>query len=309
MCFPQRIFGRLHYVLMFFCSVLTAGDLAAKITVVDDVGIPVVLSQPATRLVVLGPNLVESLYAIGAGDYILGASEHSDYPEAASAIPRVGSHNTINFEMIVNLAPDLVFIWHSGFGDEAVSKLRSLGLNVYASEPRSLEDIESLLLDMGQLTGLHEGSTLAASQYKNELNRLHNNYRHTETVSVFYQVWHEPMQTLNGDHVVNAVIELCGGKNVFADLAEIAPRVSVESVLAANPKVIISSGADSRQAKKLDHWQRWPMIDAVRNEQVHFINTNSLVRHAPRILESAQQLCKLLERARLPQRHRVTDSE
>ena len=305
----KNIMSRVFFLLAFFSSALMANAIPTNITVIDDTGVSVVLSQPAKRLVVLGPNLIESLYEIGAGDYILGASEYSDYPEAAKTIPRVGSHNTINFEMIISLAPDLVLIWHSGFGAENVAKLRSLGLNVYASEPKTLDDIESLLNDLGQLTGLPESAAIAAAKYRNEFNRLQSSYSQKETVSVFYQVWHEPMQTLNGDHVVNAVIELCGGKNVFASLPEIAPRVSIESVIAMNPDVIISSGSDNRDAKKLDFWQRWKMVSAVQNEQVHFINADSLVRHAPRILQGAQQLCDLLEHSRSAQMNKVQTNE
>ena len=305
----KKLMRQVFFILAFFSSALMANAIPTNITVIDDTGVSVVLSQPAKRLVVLGPNLIESLYEIGAGDYILGASEYSDYPEAAKTIPRVGSHNTINFEMIISLAPDLVLIWHSGFGAENVAKLRSLGLNVYASEPKTLDDIESLLNDLGQLTGLPESAAIAAAKYRNEFNRLQSSYSQKETVSVFYQVWHEPMQTLNGDHVVNAVIELCGGKNVFASLPEIAPRVSIESVIAMNPDVIISSGSDNRDAKKLDFWQRWKMVSAVQNEQVHFINADSLVRHAPRILQGAQQLCDLLEHSRSAQMNKVQTNE
>jgi iron complex transport system substrate-binding protein len=278
-------------------SLLMANTVLAD-AVFDDMDVRVSLSTPAKRLVVLGPNLVESLYAIDAGDYILAASEYSDYPDAAKAIPRVASHNIINYEMIVNLAPDLVMVWQSGFGVDAIAKLRSLGLTVYASEPHTLDDIEELLRDMGRLTGLNKEAEAASARYRKTLNQLQATYSHKETVSVFYQVWQEPMQTLNGDHVMNAAIELCGGKNVFSALPEIAPRVSIESVIAANPEVIFSSGSNNQDASELAHWQRWPMITAVQNKQVNFLQTDSLVRHAPRILEGAQQLCELLESSR-----------
>ena len=305
--------AKLFYALLIASQFLVikalATDVLAKTAIIDDMGVPVNLSVPAKRLVVLGPNLVESLYEIGAGEYILAASEHSDYPEAAKAIVRVASHNIINFEEIVSLAPDLVMVWQSGFGVDAIAKLRSLGLSVYASEPHTLDDIEDLLRDMGYLTGLLEGAELASARYRQKLNQLQTDYSHKETVSVFYQVWQEPMQTLNGDHVVNDAIELCGGKNVFAALPEIAPRVSVESVIAANPKFIFSSGSNSQGISELAHWQRWSMIAAVQNQQVHFLQVDSLVRHAPRILEGAQQLCELLEQSRLTQKDRVTASE
>ena len=292
-----------------FYSVFITHAVLAEITVVDDMAVSINLLVPAKRLVVLGPNLVESLYAIGAGDYILAASEYSNYPEAATAIPRVASHNIINYERIVSLAPDLVMVWQSGFGVDAIAKLRSLGLRVYASEPSTLSDIDELLRDMGHLTGLHQKAELARVVYRQTLNQLQANYSHKKKVAVFYQVWQEPLQTLNGDHVMNAAIELCGGENVFAALPEIAPRVSVESVIAANPEVIFSSGSNKQDRGELAHWQRWPMIAAVKNKQVSYLQTDSLVRHAPRILEGAQQLCELLEKSRVAQKDRVAVSD
>lgn len=272
---------------------------AEIISVSGDDGKMLTLKNPAKRVIALGPNLVESLFEIGAGDYLIAVSEYSDYPEQAKHIRRVGSHNTVNYEMIVSMAPDLVLIWHSGFGRDVVDKLRALGLKVFVSEPQTLQDVDVLLQKLGELTGLNQQAQIASASYRKELKRLQSTYSAKTVVPVFYQVWHEPMQSLNGNHVVSAVIELCGGRNVFAQAKEIAPRVSIESVIAMNPQVIIASGSDGKRPSWLDDWLRWPMIDAVKQQQLYFVKPDVLVRHAPRILQGADQVCRLLEQARL----------
>lgn len=271
---------------------------AKPLTLEDDDGEKLVLETAAKRIVALGPNLVESLFEIGAGEAIVGVSEYSDYPEQAKSITQLGSHNTINFERLVSLAPDLVVVWRSGFGVDAVSKLRALGLTVYVSEPHTLDDVAKLLRHLGVLTGMDVNAEQAALRYQSELARLQSRYGQQSRVPVFYQVWHEPMQTLNGSHIVSSVIELCGGQNVFADLSEIAPRVSVESVIAMNPAVIITSGDDGERPAWLDNWQRWPMIQAVTTGHIYAVDADVLVRHAPRILLGAAKVCQLLEMAR-----------
>ena len=272
----------------------SARDSSGSIVLLDDAGHQLSLSQPASRLVVLGPNLVESLYAVGRGDRIVGVSAYSDYPAAAKNIARVASHNTVNYELIAQLSPDLVLVWQSGFGGEVIDKLRRLGFNVFVSEPSTLLDIERLLRQLGRLTGADKLADQAAGHYRERLGFLRRHYARVQPLGVFYQVWHEPLQTLNGRHIVSSVIELCGGYNLFSALPQIAPKISVESVIAANPAVIIASSSDGRRPEVLEDWRRWSMIDAVRREQLHSVDADILVRHAPRILQGAEQVCKIV---------------
>lgn len=299
-------FKKLLLLLMLLQSplVLSATNdltLAGDIVVTDDLERSLVLTEPAKRIVALGPNLVESLFAIGVGQRLLGVSEYSDYPAEAETLPVVGSHNTVNYERIVQLNPDLIVVWHSGFGQAVIDKLIGLGFSVYVSEPQTLNDVGALLLDLGVLTGVNAQAEVVASRYQDQLDSLASAYSRKSKVKVFYQVWHEPMQTLNGDHVVSSVIGLCGGENVFAGLPQIAPRISVESVLATNPDVIIASGSDGIRPLWLDDWQQWPLINAVKQRHLYFIEPSILVRHAPRIVDGAIQVCELLDRVRATQ--------
>lgn len=273
-------------------------SFARSIFLIDDLGAEVLLSQPAKSIVLLGPNLVESAFAIAAADAIIGVSEYSDYPLAAKKIPRVASYNTINYEQILASKPDLIVIWASGFGADKIQKLRDLGLTVFASEPQTLADIGQLLRTLGILTGHVLLAEQAATDYEEKLAQLARQYRQQRPVSVFYQIGHQPMQTLNGQHIVSDVIRLCGGINVFAEQPEIAPKVTIEAVIAVNPEVIMAGVSDQKKPAWFDDWYTWPMITAVKKNQLFIVNSNTMVRHAPRILEGAKQLCHFLDQVR-----------
>ena len=284
-------------VLLFF--LINSFAWSAPIRLIDDLGVELSLDQAAKRVVLLGPNLVESIYAIDAAHTVVAVADHSDYPQEARAIPRVASHNTINYEKILALAPDLVVVWASGFGVDKIQKLRDLGLTVFASEPQRLADVEHLLRTLGQLTGHSGSANQAALDYVRGLEELTQRYQYQRPVRVFYQIWHQPMQTLNNKHIVNDVITLCGGINIFAKQREIAPKVSVEAVIALDPELIITGVSDGQRPSWFGDWQRWPSITAVKKNQLFVVDADIMVRHAPRILLGAEQLCRYLAQARV----------
>ena len=284
-------------VLLFF--LINSFAWSAPIRLIDDLGVELSLDQAAKRVVLLGPNLVESIYAIDAAHTVVAVADHSDYPPEARAIPRVASHNTINYEKILALAPDLVVVWASGFGVDKIQKLRDLGLTVFASEPQRLADVEHLLRTLGQLTGHSGSANQAALDYVRGLEELTQRYQYQRPVRVFYQIWHQPMQTLNDKHIVNDVITLCGGINIFAKQREIAPKVSVEAVIALDPELIITGVSDGQRPSWFGDWQRWPSITAVKKNQLFVVDADIMVRHAPRILLGAEQLCRYLAQARV----------
>ena len=288
----------MRYCLIALLWVLLMPAGSAQITVRDGVDGTLVLEKPATRVVSLAPHLTEVVYAAGAGEQLVGAVSYSDYPEEARAIPRVGSYDSVSYETVLSLKPDLVLAWHEGNGEDVVTRLRSLGLNVYVSEPRALEDVAESLRVVGVLTGNEQAANAAASRFMQQLNALRETYSSREPVTVYYQIWNEPLLTLNGDHLISDVVRLCGGRNVFADAMPLVSRISVESVLRANPQVIIASGMDKARPEWLDDWREWSAMTAVKNDQLYFIPPDILQRHTPRIIDGATLMCEKLQQAR-----------
>jgi iron complex transport system substrate-binding protein len=273
----------------------------AAVKVTDDAGGIVVLQQPAKRIVSLAPHVTELLYAAGAGDAIVGTVEYSDYPPSAKKLPRVGSHNAFDLERIIALKPDLVVVWQSGTIKSPVQKLRQMGIPIYSSEPKVLEDIARNLRQLGMLAGTEKIANITSDKFLAKLKTLRERYQTKNPVSVFYQIWHQPLMTINGSHMISQLIELCGGHNVFAELSALAPKISLEAVLAKNPQVIVGGSVVAANPDWKQDWNKWPQLRAVKSQHIFYVDPDLVQRHTPRILQGAEVLCQQLERVRLGQ--------
>lgn len=271
---------------------------AAAITVQDDAGRTVTLAQPAQRIVSLAPHATELLFAIGAGERIVGTVSHSDYPPAADGIPRVGGYSRLDLERIVALEPALIVGWSSGNPSSTLARLRALGFAVYETEPRQVSDIAEALRRLGALTGERAQAEAAAQRLAAGFAELREAHAGARPVATFYQVWDNPLLTVNDEHIISQVIALCGGRNVFGDLAALTPRVDVEAVLVADPQAIVASGMAAARPEWLDAWRAWPALRAVRSGQLYFVPPDLLQRPTPRLLTGARQLCAQLAEAR-----------
>jgi len=271
---------------------------AGAIVVMDDNGQEVRLEQPTQRIVSLAPNITEVLFYIGAGEQIVGADEYSNYPQAAKSILRVNNHAAANYELILSLKPDLVIAWQSGNGDKIINPLRKLGIPVFVVETRKMEAIPNLLRRFGQLTGNQDSAEQRANEFSQRLEALRAAQSNKPPVRTFYQIWDEPLITLNGKHMVSDVISLCGGENIFADAAPLVPYVNIESVVAADPQMIIAGGSQQEQPRWYSSWQQWQGISAVINKQIYLVPSDLMQRHSARILEGAEIMCDYMDSAR-----------
>lgn len=270
----------------------------AAVEVTDYLDRVVRLEKPAQRIVALAPHIVENTYSAGAGDRLVAAVNYSDYPAEARELPQLGSYKAVSLEQILALGPDLVLIWGSGNSETMLPQLERLGLNVYVNEPRKLEDVARSVRDIGILAGTSEAAEKVAQQYEQTLAQLREHYESNEPVTVLYQVWNQPLQTLNGKHLVSDVIRLCGGRNVYADAIPLAPKINMESVLARDPQVIVASGMGEKRPDWLDEWKQWPVLTAVKHDNLFFVPPDIIQRHTVRIAQGAELFCEHIENAR-----------
>jgi iron complex transport system substrate-binding protein len=281
-------------VLLLF----SAGSSFSQVAVRDDYGKQIVLQKPAARIVSLSPHLTELLYDAGAGPRVVGAVEFSDFPAEARALPRIGSDAGINLEAVLALRPDLIVAWPNPGSVKAVDRLAALGLPVFRSEPRELDDIARTLERLGVLAGTEAHAAREAASFRARAASLERRYAGREPVRVFYQVWDRPLLTVNGQHVISKVMRLCGGENVFAALPVIAPEIDREAVLKADPDVIVASGAGGERPAWLDAWKAFPGVRAARHGQLYSIPPELIQRHTPRLLDGAERLCAVLDQVR-----------
>ncbi len=285
---------RLLSILLVCCSL----SVMAEVRVVDDNGDEVRLAVPAQRIISLAPNITEVLFHIGAGDQIVGADEYSNYPEAAKQILRVNNHAAANYELILSLKPDLVIAWQSGNGDKIINPLRKLAIPVFVVETHQIERIPNLFRRFGQLSGNNDLAQQRIEEFTQRLQLLGDAQTGKSVVRTFYQIWDQPLITLNGKHMVSDVIELCGGINIFADAVPLVPYVNIESIVAADPQVIIAGGSQEEQPGWFSSWQQWTGISAVQHKQIYLIPADLMQRHSVRILDGAQMMCDYLDSAR-----------
>lgn len=273
-------------------------SLRAGIAVRDDAGEVLRLTQPARRIVSLAPHITELVFAAGAGDRLAGVTAYSDYPEAAKKLPLVGGYAALDLEAIVALKPDLVIAWQTGNSPAHVAKLKALGLPVFINQPNRILDVAASVERIGELAGTAETGRAAASAFRARYAELHSRYSKLPRVRLLYEIWNVPLRTVNGQHLISDVISLCGGENVFAALPQLAPTVTAEEVLSANPEAIVASGMDEARPEWLDQWKRWRELTAAARGNLFFIPPEMIQRHTPRLLDGAESLCRHLETAR-----------
>ena len=268
----------------------------AALSVTDDAARTVTLPHPAQRIVSLAPHATEMLFAAGAGSRVVGVVDYSDYPPAATRIASVGSGIALDLERILQLKPDLVVAWRSGNSAAQIGKLEQLGIPVFESEPRNFETIATSLERLAHLAGTDPTGEAAAQAFRARLGRLQATYGRRPAVTVFYQIWNAPLMTLNREHPVSQALRVCGGRNIFGGLPQLAPTVGIEAVLKANPDAIIASGRP--RADDVSDWRRFPELKAVAHGNLFSIDGGLMNRSGPRILDGVEQLCRDLDVAR-----------
>lgn len=285
--------------------ILIAGLLfpmaAWPVTVQDDRGTTVSVNEPAERVVSLAPFITELVFAVGAGDRLVAVSEHSDYPDAARVLPRIGNAFSVNLEQLLAVRPDLVISWQSGVDPRVVHRLETMAVPVFVLEPRNLNDMAGALRRVGRLLGAGDAADERANAFLEAIEDIRRQYAGSAPVSVFYQISREPLMTLNGRHMVSAILELCGGRNVFQGLTPIAPTVNREQVLARDPEAILISAVGGHSDQAINYWRRYPSMTAVRYDNVYTVRGDLLNRQTPRLVEGARQVCETLDRARKKQ--------
>ena len=285
----------LTFVILTLAAWVTAANAAVE--AIDATGATVKLRAPATRIISLAPHATELLYAVGAGDRVVGVLDSSDWPPEVTLKPKVGDARALDLERILTLAPDLVVTWPFA-APAQVGALRDRGVAVFISNPATIDGIAADLERLGALTGTLPTATARAADFRARLARLAAGHAGVRRLGVFYEIWNAPLYTIGGGHLISEAIRVCGGENVFASLSLPAPGVSVEAVLAARPEVIVAGASGGARPAWLDEWKRWSGLPAVARGNFYTVDANLLHRASPRFVDGVAQLCAALDEAR-----------
>jgi len=249
--------------------------------------------QGARRVVALAPSLSEIMLELDAAERLVGVLDGGPRLPVLAHLPSLGRHGQLSMETLLSLQPDLILLWPDSVGPAVQAQLQSLGIPLIEAQPHSLDELAGQLAAIGAAVGHAEQGRRLATRMREGVRELAVRHARTEPLTVFYQVWDRPMYTLGGRQIISDALRLCGARNVFDDLELPAPQVSVESVLARDPAVILLGEPGQAGA-----WQAWPQLTAVRRGQVWEVPDEGLERPSFQMLAATEKLCRLLDQAR-----------
>lgn len=273
----------------------------SPIRVTDDLGREIVLKQTAKRIVSLSPRTTESLFAIGAGEQVVGVTTYCNFPPEASSRAKVGgfSAKSLSVESIVSLQPDLV-VSAGEIQRPITDQLERLGLTVLGLHSESLSDLKSELSRLGRATGhdktameLTESITQRIARIEEQAAKVPQEQRRT----VFYLAWDEPLTGAGPDSYLGEMIQICGGVNVVTDATARYPKLNPEVLIAADPDLILTSTNHKGifTAEGLQSRPGWSSLTAIRNGQIHFLEGDLVSRCSPRVVEALDQMAAIIQ--------------
>lgn len=255
---------------------------------------PQVFAGSAERLVVLAPDITRNLIALGAEANIVGIIENSDLQARLPNAEIVGDYQLLNIEAILALEPDLVVAWQGGNPEPQLQRLETLGLSLVRIKSEKLTDLPEQWRRLGELLDRQLRAEELIAEFNTTLQQLSAKDR--RPVRTFYELWHQPLMSVNGQGWLGEILTLCGAQNILHNAVAAYPQVSVEAVLAAETELILASNElpeDWRAA-----WRNWPQIPAVTQDQLYTVEADYLHQLTLETLIGVSQVCSAVERAR-----------
>ncbi len=274
-----------------------APPAATIIKVTDDFGYEVTLNKTPQRIVSLAPSNTEILFAIGAGDRVVGVTDYCNYPPEAMEKPKVGGYSTVDIEKVIALNPDLVVAAH-GNGIETIEALRERGITVIVLNPKNLDDVMRNIELLGKVTGCEENASKLVKVMEYTIEEVKKSVANvSDRPKVAHIMWHDPVWVSGRNTFIDELIRLAGGENAFGDM-DGWKAVSIEDVLERNPDVIIvNSGSGMGGGKNILY--AWAIselkgVNAVKNGRVYVIDADLISRPSYRLVYALEDIVRLL---------------
>ena len=256
-------------------------------------------SRVATRIAALAPSLTELVYAAGAGGKLVAVSSFSDYPLAARALPQVADYSGINIEALLSLKPDLVLVWGSGTQEKQIERLATLGIRTERIDIETLADVAKALRRIGELAGTIPLAERAAAQVAARARSLAAQFKSKPLLRVFVEVGRSPLLTVNDRHFVSELVRLCGGKNIFADAAQLVFQPSREQLLIEQPDIILFGDSRGKEPERTRNMGLYTGLDAARRGDLVGVTADHLLRPGPRLIDAAEEMCREMDAVRM----------
>ena len=264
------------------------------VTLTDMTGREITLDEPATRIVALTPSDCEILYAIGAGDLLVGRGKYCDYPAEVLDIPAVESGSDTNIEQIVELQPQVLIMSTMSQTDEQVQQLEAAGIHVVVSDAQDIDGVYTAINMIGELVGKQDEAASVVESMQRTFDEIKANAG-DGTKTIYFEV--SPLEyglwTAGTGTFMDEIANMMGLKNCFSDVEGWA-GISEEQVLERNPDYILTIsmyyGEGPTPEEEIASRAGWENVTAVKNGKILNLQNNELSRPAPRLAEGAKAL-------------------
>lgn len=264
------------------------------------------LENTKPRVITLTPHLAEIVHAAGGTHLLVGISAHSNHPSSIKNLPIISDARSIDLERMKSLQPTLIIYWESGTPNTQIAALKKYfsgtPTKILGTEPRKLEDIARDIEGIGQLLGTGKVAEASAKQFREQVKHLEQQNKKgiskNSPIRVFYQIWAQPLMTLNREHLIGEIIQLCGGEQLFAKEKLLVSTISRESVVKADPEIIFTAVDNPNIKTDWSMWSSLPQLSATKNKAFVEINGDTISRPSPQILVGAEKMCAAIEQVR-----------
>ncbi|QUH21392.1 ABC transporter substrate-binding protein [Alkaliphilus sp. B6464] len=280
------------------------GNTAYPMDIVDGFGNSVTIEKQPERVVSIAPSQTEILFALGLEDKIVGVSDFCDYPIEALEKEKVGNAFAINVEKILELNPDVVFLYNEAL-PESIEQIKASGIAVMLYSPETIDEIFNTILQLGEVMGVEEESEQIVNEMQEKRDNIVDKAKNEKKARVFYQVWDEPLMTAGEGSFINELITLAGGENIAADGDGAYPQYSVEAMVEKDPEIYIAPAhtaenftLNPEQMKELKNIIKsrpgYDVITAVKNDKIELLDPNIVSRPGVRTIEALELFAKAI---------------
>ncbi len=265
-------------------------------TVRDQLGRVVSIPLTPQRIIALAPSITEIIFALDQAHRLKGVTQYSDYPEAASILPKVGSYVHLDVEKIVALQPDLCIAVKDGNPLTVIHRLESLDIPVYAVDPRNLAAVMDTVTEIGAVLGSQDRAEEIVADMRRRIETVRTTVAKARRIpGVFFQIGIAPIVAVGTHTFIHELIVMAGGRNLTEGPLPY-PRLSKEQVIGLAPDVFIITSMERGGVfdKVKAEWKRWPDMPAVKNDRIVLADSNLLDRASPRLVNGLELLARLI---------------
>ncbi len=278
-------------LIAFSCGKQLKEKPDKKNFITDALGNKFELSQPPERIITLAPNLTEMVFELGAGEKLVGNTLFCNYPDEAKSVEKIGDMLTVDYEKIVTLHPDLIFITKEGNKKNIYQKLISLKQKVFVSDPKSYADIKETFLKMGKILGEEQTALQKIKAWDRLIDSVKNEVKNSTTGSVMFLVSVKPIMLAGKNTFIDEILSICGLQNI-ADSSRLRyPVFSREEIVKKNPDYIILFASKNLKAENVKNaYPEWKELNAVKNNNIIFVDPDLFARPGPRFAKAVEFL-------------------